>query len=656
MRKHLPLPPSGWEISGKADGGKRTIRCTKCDRHGNQCLREIRFASIPPPHRCIFQPKHHEPAQTQLQIDRFTSSQKDQRFQIEVAHLIAITDSPLDIVERPLFKRVLHSLIEIGRTDPNFDIDSEGCRLTRARTRGMMVEYSRKIHDDYMTRYAQMPCVSLAVDAGTIERRHFLDIMILAPYSKIKPFLYDAVENLSLTAEDYGTVVTTAIKELHQRGVNVRSIVGDNLPAQVAALAHWSSRSYLKQAEESYLHGIKYSPCMCHFIQLVVGDLFTRINLSSHETMLQTMIAVVNYPEVLRITKSRCHPLVQTRWLSRYETLTWLLSWQEPLCHIDPYRIPKPRRSQFRKTITRDNFAILAIFHKIIFPFIQAIKLFEKDEITLCHVYPTLKALKTYFQEEVRTNQDSNPAHAECCGNALSCIKQRQYKLLDKDLVKAAFWLTSFGYQSLSDNTIFVPTMYQLNLRYRDPAKRYPIQGLPIKSEENSDDSSSSSEEEHDEADNLDIEEAMNVDELEEVPVSHSRRNNLLPFLTQFLTSLILEDVDPDISDNMSSDVHHQVEESLQFFFCNPDCIAKCRSNSGSTAMEVELWNWLKFMIPDRTSDRVTAKVISIVSIPASEASCERSFSRQKRIMGRLRTNSKGELLRARYLFGALNL
>jgi hypothetical protein len=224
-------------------------------------------------------------------------------------------------VENPSFNRILMAIVDIGRSDPHLQIDSEEYKLTRFTVRQHIIDSSKRIHDIILARFAEMPCVSLAIDAGTIERRHFLDIMILAPYSEIKPFLYTAIEEPTLTAEDYGNIVTEIIKVLFQKGVHVRSIVGDNLPAQVATLAHWSSRSHLKQGEESYLHGIKYSPCLCHFVQFVVGDLVARGDLFNFETILQRMIAAVNHSEVRQITQSRCPQSVKTRWLSRNEAL-----------------------------------------------------------------------------------------------------------------------------------------------------------------------------------------------------------------------------------------------------------------------------------------------------------------------------------------------
>jgi hypothetical protein len=88
--------------------------------------------------------------------------------------------------------------------------------------------------------------------------------------------------------------------------VNVRSIVKENVPAQVTALTHWSPRSCLKRGNEPSLHGINYSPCMCHFVQFVVADLMTGTWLGDFEIMLQEMTMIANFSEVDPITKSRC--------------------------------------------------------------------------------------------------------------------------------------------------------------------------------------------------------------------------------------------------------------------------------------------------------------------------------------------------------------
>jgi hypothetical protein len=367
------------------------------------------------------------------------------------------------------------------------------------------------------------------------------------------------------------------------------------------------------------------------------------------------MIAAVNHSDICQMTKSRCPQSVKTRWLSRNEALIWLLSREEMLLTMNFKTIPKSRWSQIRAIITKNNFASLSLYHRLIYPFTQAVKFFEEDRVTLCYVYPTLKNLKKHFREEADSHSESNPEYAAYCASILPIIQQRQSKLLDRDLLKAAFWLTSFGCRSLATDTLFIPIGYRLDIKYQAP---FPIRfvpggingfmkiiNFPPPREE----------QEQDETDYSYTGEEILEDELEEVPKTRGYRNQVLTFLTEFLSNLILEDLDRESQENVFPEVHHQVEESLQFFFCNPESIAKCRCSLGFIDMEVELWNWMKYKSERRISDQFAQKVISIVSIPAYEGSCERSLSRQKRILDHLRKRSNQELLRARFLFESSN-
>jgi hypothetical protein len=95
-----------------------------------------------------------------------------------------------------------------------------------------MIEAGQHICNDGIVLNGSRPAVSIAIDAGTIESRRFLDIILLALYTRLKPFLYTAVEQTRLTTGDYGNIVANAIRDLRQAKVNIRSIVGDNLPAK----------------------------------------------------------------------------------------------------------------------------------------------------------------------------------------------------------------------------------------------------------------------------------------------------------------------------------------------------------------------------------------------------------------------------------------
>jgi hypothetical protein len=125
--------------------------------------------------------------------------------------------------------------------------------------------------------------------------------------------------------------------------------------------------------------------------------------LGDFETIPQEMTTVANLSKVRQITKSRCPQSVKTRWLSRFEALHWLLSHKEQLSGMNLKFSPKKRRSEFRAILTKRSFTRLEIDHKIVYPFIQAVKFFEQDHVTLCHIYLALKTLKGHFRDEKRS-------------------------------------------------------------------------------------------------------------------------------------------------------------------------------------------------------------------------------------------------------------
>jgi hypothetical protein len=136
---------------------------------------------------------------------------------------------------------------------------------------------------------------------------------------------------------------------------------------------------------------------MCHFVQLVVRDLITQSCLGNFEKVLQEMITVVNMLEVRQMAKFCCSQSIKMRWLSRSDALNGLLSRETQLSAMNRRLFPQKRRFQFQSIMARSYFATLSISHRILQPFIQTVKFFEWDHVTLCHAYRTLKTVKDHF-------------------------------------------------------------------------------------------------------------------------------------------------------------------------------------------------------------------------------------------------------------------
>jgi hypothetical protein len=193
-------------------------------------------------------------------------------------------------------------------------------------------------------------------------------------------------------------------------------------------------------------------------MQFVVGDLIAAdVVIQDFEAVLQGLSNATNSSEVVKIIRMRCPPYVKTRWLSRSNVLSWLLSRQEILLSIDPQPLPKVRRRTFQECVTGENFRMTSPYHRVFHPCVEAVRFVEQDHIILCHVCLALKTLKRFpKQEEDPLNTDI----AECLdysGLIADFIQLRKRKLLDMNLVNVAFWLTYFGCRWLDQRQELIP-------------------------------------------------------------------------------------------------------------------------------------------------------------------------------------------------------
>jgi hypothetical protein len=112
--------------------------------------------------------------------------------------------------------RIVDTFLELGHDHPKLTVGTEKVVLSTYRTRTAMIEARQYICNDRIALFGSRAGVSIAIDAGTIKGRHFLDIMLLTTYTGLKPLLYTAVEQTGLTVEDYGNIVANAIRDLRQ--------------------------------------------------------------------------------------------------------------------------------------------------------------------------------------------------------------------------------------------------------------------------------------------------------------------------------------------------------------------------------------------------------------------------------------------------------
>ena len=179
------------------------------------------------------------------------------------------------------------------------------------------------------TEAHQDPAVTISIDAGTLSHRHMIDICLTSP--SLRPIFYKSIPKQVAGVEEYMSITESEVKTMFNNfKINVVAIVTDNLPVQIMALAHWSPMSILNTSEDPRVRKILLFPCLCHTTQLIVecteenDTKFAELN-----GTLRSMISILRNNSVISLIGSTCPQFVATRWLSRMESIDFILRKKE---------------------------------------------------------------------------------------------------------------------------------------------------------------------------------------------------------------------------------------------------------------------------------------------------------------------------------------
>ena len=139
-------------------------------------------------------------------------------------------------------------MIEIGQQNPTGNIEVLIPKIDRHNIREIIIKEGEKIvQKNILSKRAEELC-TLSLDAVSLSARHFIDYVVLSKTTP--PFLYKAVEKKNVSIKDYKNITEGILIELiEKQRLKITSIVTDNLPVQIAALAHWSPDSILNTSD-----------------------------------------------------------------------------------------------------------------------------------------------------------------------------------------------------------------------------------------------------------------------------------------------------------------------------------------------------------------------------------------------------------------------
>jgi hypothetical protein len=620
---------------------KHMMRCLEKNQSGVQCSRVFRFSYHDHPHIHRFPindiQELNSPEADQL---NYLAQPLGDKLMNEIASVFVNYNIPFSAIQSECFHNLIQALIPI--TDSEFKKMEQKKIFNTNYLTNSVIASSKQIEERFYECASRIGIVHFAIDEGTIHNRHFLDVLILTPYNEMKPFLGFTLEQSSFSSDAIGNFINDCILSVQSKNCKVFSIIADNLTVHTITFAHWKppfNISILFPDRKCLL----YSPCFCHTFQLILLTL-SKIN-SSFQRFDQLLITISTFlrrPGMRNLIGS-CPIFVKTRWLTRLETLLWILKCHFKIKKIEIDQLKKKDKRLFQQCITNENFQILGDFSRIISPFDVVTRFFEQDDSTISQV---ITVIQLFYKQLKRLQSNSNSEISNIIQDVIGIIVARIKKHYDCNLLKASFLLTMEGRFSIKfpqeptpfkeiANFLFHPPIIEINA---GPLYDSFLRDSNTASTNDGDIVQEDDENEIDEVD-LDDTEMIDLDIFDEEDIDLLFKvEEPLQFLEAFLTEQCE-------NHDISSD---NVLPILEHFYFDPKIDERfgLRLQHFSPERNLIIWQWLGVNFP--AWNEIINLIIGIISIPTSESAVERNFSRRKRIQTHLQSVTRSAVLLAK--------
>lgn len=390
-----------------------------------------------------------------------------------VAAELNISSSVMTSVEMmELFNQLLEYGYMLGSETKERLVISYSDKVLNTKIVEICKERKKKLLDQYK-KYGQ---ASVIVDAGTVRKKHTLEIILVLP-GILKPLPYKSYTIGDGDIQDYQKMFKLLFKDLFKEKIQLLSICGDNLPAQRNGVDHTKSKSLQERAYESVLQiqiqlkeliqgssysknkeklqtklkyyselaALLYIPCCSHLLNLAFNDL-----LKDSEFILSYLNKLEKYNELFKIDIIKksigdLHfSICPTRWMYLFDGLIYLYKNRKKLMMLYEY---KESKSEIQEILDMEEYEEISTFPKelvylinILWPLHSFSIFIETDSTLLCSIVPVLD--KVILQMKKRCQQ----YHQEVLGDIIESTIMNRFKTTGRwDLMRAAYLLTPYG-------------------------------------------------------------------------------------------------------------------------------------------------------------------------------------------------------------------
>ena len=126
---------------------------------------------------------------------------------------------------RSLSSETLYKVFEqfflLGQQNPGVELKQIFKKLTLQSARDLFVNISNFYLKKLENLYSLLPCCTLALDAGKLKSKPYLEVMLLSAIDEIPPLSIYSVSNFSGTVISYRNIILNLLKDLKNKKIKV---------------------------------------------------------------------------------------------------------------------------------------------------------------------------------------------------------------------------------------------------------------------------------------------------------------------------------------------------------------------------------------------------------------------------------------------------
>ncbi|KAK2954313.1 hypothetical protein BLNAU_10645 [Blattamonas nauphoetae] len=329
------------------------------------------------------------------------------------------------------FFSFIYEVMRYGQENPDSQPQTLFPKFSRFRLPAERHSLSLKILNSSLSKMRNEQ-VSVAMDAGTIQGRHFLLVLLVNLRSDNSVVFYQLYQNIS-TAEEYSNAVCSILTDLETYGITPIAFVTDRLPAQMPVFRPTSSNYIGNFLPSTRIAPIPiHVPCSCHLLNSALQ--WTKKQDEFFASKLNTLkAATVEWRSHAAAFTTKIPDCMEHRWL-----------WVDTILDF----IDKYGQSVKVGPNSCETFNIRYQLNLIFRPFCSGIKHLERDYSSLSYTIPiVLIVVQRLFQSISQFSEEPWKQCAFCLGtNIIHLFLRTEWT----PILLAAFSITKEGRDKLN--------------------------------------------------------------------------------------------------------------------------------------------------------------------------------------------------------------